>query len=327
MDPRTRGFKIDGVHSWYDQGIVIHDNPQISYPEKIKEEEVIPGTNIAYDVSSLVSGIQPYRKRQIKLGINILYQPDINITTTQMFAEHVFNWVYSGSGQKRLELDIIPYHYFLGEVVNSHEFTTNLLEIGYADIIFECYPFRISNNPVGEKTFGEINIMNDWIQDSVIELPNISQVTTNQLSIGDTVAIGGWAKKSKNGVDITRFHLSQMYTLKTITSTDVTFNENSLTMAISDIVQRYTPVKFSLMNNGPANIVPQMLISKNEGNSMNAGITIEKDGVFHPIVISDQTQSSTLETSETFVLTPGTNDMMIYGSGFSIDFIFREERL
>lgn len=308
-------------------GIVIHDNPQISYPEKIKQEEVIAGTNVAYDVSTLISGIQPYRKRQIKLGINVLYQDDINIRTTQMFAEHVYNWVYKGSGYRVIELDILPYHYFLGEVVENHEFTTNLLEIGYADIIFTCYPFRISNNPIGEKTFGEINILNDWIQPSIIQLSSISSLETNVLSIGDTVSIGAWATKSNNNINITRFHLSQRYTIKTVSSTLVTFEENDLQMKIGDIVERFKPTEFHLMNNGPANILPEVMLYKNEGNSMNAGITIELNGVFYPFVLSDTTQESLMAHNESFVLNPGNNEMKIYGAGYTIDFVFREERL
>ena len=323
LDPRIRGFRIDGVHSWYDKGIVIHDNPQISFPEKIKQEETIAGTNITYDVSSLISGIQPYGKRQIKLPINMLYQPDINIITTQMFAEHVFNWAYSGSGQKRLELDIIPYYYFLGEVVNSHEFTTNLLEIGYADIIFECYPFRIGVNPVGSKTFGEINIMSDWIQQTLVNLPKINQLKAQTIQVGDRVNIGPWALSST----IKMYHLHQTYTVKSINGVVVTFEEIPITTSSNNIVQAYEPTTFKLMNNGPANIIPEVMMYQSEGNSMNGGITIEMNGVYHTLLVSDKTSISTLAHNETFVLQPGLNEMNIYGSGYNLDFVFREERL
>lgn len=308
-------------------GIVIHDNPQISYPEKIKQEEAIAGTNITYDVSTLISGIQPYGRRQIKLGINILYQDDINIRTTQMFAEHVYNWVYKGSGYRVIELDIIPYHYFLGEVIENHEFITNLLEIGYADIIFTCYPFRISNNPIGEKTFGEINILNDWIQPSSIALPNINNLDVNNIISGDVVSIGAWAKQSNDGTKINRFHLSQLFTIKSVTSSYVTFEENALTIPIESITQRYKPVEFNLMNNGPANILPEVVLIKQEGSNMNGGITIYLDGVYYPMVVQDNTQESTIAHNESFVLHPGMNNMLIYGSGYIVDFVFREERL
>lgn len=337
-----KGFSLDGVHSYRDIGVIIPTPPQIYYPAKEKNKEKLIGTNTMYDVSKLMSGVQPYSERRIKILINIIDHSNLTVEATQRIADTVYNWLYEPAGKRRIDLDIEPHYYFMGEVEDSNDFETDLLEVGEAEVFFVCYPFRIGRELVSDDVFRDFDLVNGIRQTTTVSLPPIDQLLPfNELSVGSRFNIGGWSQKFYNGPVPTVFEQNQTWTVGSIvTTTDTapsiydsrayTTSENPEYMVrAQDVVQALNPVPFELVNPGANNIVPDIGIrSITSPNYLWQGFTIEKNGIMYTFKTSDGNGPIMKEIqNKSFVLTPGVNELKIYGSGLELDFRFREERL
>lgn len=332
---------MDGVHSYRDIGVIIPSPPQIYYPAKEKRKEKLIGTNTMYDVSKLISGVQPYGERRIKIQINIIDHSNLTVEATQRIADEVYNWLYEPSGKRRIDLDIEPHYYFMGEVEDSNDFETDLLEIGQAEVFFVCYPFRIGRELISDDVFRDFDLMNGIRQVTKVQLPSIDQLQPfNALSVGDKFNIGGWSQKFYKGPVPTVFEQNQTWTVGSITTTDTgpgiydttayTTSENPAYMVrAQDVVQALKPVSFELVNPGTNNVIPDIGIRNvATSNLLWQGFTIEKNGVMYTFKTVGANGSIMMEIqNKSFVLTPGVNKIKIYGSGLELDFRFREERL
>lgn len=333
---------MDGVHSYRDIGVIIPSPPQIYYPAKEKRKEKLVGTNTMYDVSKLISGVQPYSERRIKIQINIIDHSNLTVEATQRIADEVFNWLYEPSGMRRIDLDIEPHFYFMGEVEDSNDFETDLLEVGYAEVFFVCYPFRIGRELLSDDVFRDFDLVNGIRQTTTVSLPPIEQLLPfNELSVGDKFNIGGWSQKFYKGPVPTVFEQNQTWTVgSVITTTDTgsaiydtrayaTSENPEYKVRAQDVVQALRPVSFDLVNPGANNVVPDIGIrSITSPNYLWQGFTIEKNGIMYTFKTSDGNGPIMKEIqNKSFVLTPGVNKLKLYGSGLELDFRFREERL
>lgn len=344
-DHITRGFSLDHVHSYRDIGVTIPTDPQVFYPAKIKKKERLLGTNTVIDVSKLTSGVQPYEERQIKVTINIIDETWITSKGTQSLADYVFNWLYEPSGPRRIDLDIIPTHYFIGEVEQSHDFETNLLEFGEAEVIFQCQPFRISNHAVGDDVFKQFGLRGGKRQNLKISLlPKSEQPLLKVHPVGSVVNLGGWMQSYYDTSETTGpLQKNQLWTIKeqivlpplggNDDFDDVGYRfveDDDHSIRSRDIVQSFTPVELSVWNPGVTYVSPSVRLTTDNTNAFYKGISIEKDGAVYPFQ-HNTSPSATPDvvdlTNPGFTLSPGENLLKIYGVSHDVEMVFQEMRL
>lgn len=344
MRPHERGFRLDGVHSWFDKKIIIPTDPQVYYPSKIKTKERLIGTNTILDVSTAVSGIQPFEERRIKITINVLDYGVIKSKNTQQKAMDIMNWLYFPTGRRRIELDIIPHFYFLGEVEEGNDFETNLMEYGIAEVYFTCYPFRRTVDSKGDDVFRSFNLKNgtrfsrqQWALPTRDQFPLPLKVH----EVGDSVNLAPWAQyfvaDGEHGLT-TRFQLYQPKVVKssrlstTNTSPNVidkrlyTFESGEQVWA-QDILESFVDIvskspEVTIINDGSVRVKPSMRLINN--SVFYRGIYVELNGVRH---LWNRLLDDNVGLNDTMFLEPGENKLRFIGLDGTIKIWIREEYL
>ena len=343
MRPHERGFRLDGVHSWFDKGFIIPTDPQVYYPSKIKTKERLIGTNTILDVSTAVSGIQPFEERRIKITINILDYGVIKSKNTQQKAMDLMNWLYLPAGKRRIELDIIPYFYFIGELEEGNDFETNLMEYGIAEVYFTCYPFRISADSKGDDIFRSFNFKNgtrfnrkQWALPTRDQFPLPLKVH----EVGDVVTLAPWSQNlTENSTvgKVTRFHL---YQPKVIKSSRISTNpgpnvidnrlytfESGETVWAQDILESFVDIvpkspEVTIINDGSVRVKPSMRLINN--SVFYQGIYVELNGTRH---LWRRVSGNNVGINDTMFLEPGENKLRFIGLDGTIKIWIREEYL
>lgn len=347
MRPHERGFRLDGVHSWFDKGFIIPTDPQVYYPSKIKTKERLIGTNTILDVSTAVSGIQPFEERRIKITINILDYGVIKSKNTQQKAMDLMNWLYLPTGKRRLELDIIPHFYFMGELEEGNDFETNLMEYGIAEVYFTCYPFRRSSLSKGDDFFRSF----DFRQGTRFSRKPIVTTTRNDYPIplkkhevGDVVTLAPWSQRITEDSSVgntTRFHLYQPKVIKSI-STTTTTNPNIIdktrytfesgeSVWAQDILESFPDIidkspEVTLINDGSVRVKPNLNLYSSPPTVFYLGIYVECNGVRHlwrRVFGSPDNKAY----NDTMFLEPGENKLKFIGIETQVRIWIREEYL
>ena len=346
MRPHERGFRLDGVHSWFDKGIIIPTDPQVYYPSKIKTKERLIGTNTILDVSTSISGVQPFEERRIKITINVLDYGVIKSKNTQHKAMEIMNWLYFPTGQRKIELDIIPHYYFMGELEEGNDFETNLMEYGIAEVFFTCYPYRKSSTRKGDDIFRTFDFKTGSRYKTGHKTLKATDFTTplKVHDIGSVVHMAPWSQAFvSEGVSgqTTRFQLHQP---KVIKSTRVsTTNTNPLVIDkrlytfesgeefwAQDILESFVDIEtrspeITIVNDSPVRVKPQVSITA-PSSPFYVGIYIKINDQLH-LVRRDMHSPSTLATSDTLYLEPGVNKLRLIGLDQTVSIHFREEWL
>lgn len=135
------GITINGKHSYYDFGLYVADR-NIGIPAKKVIKKTIPYMNGAYDFTML-NGVPAYEERQITYGFDIT-----GVTLEEMEAEKasVLAWLYTAHDVDIFD-DAYPDTYFHGSYV-SDSWDEDGCQ-GHLKVVFEVYPFRISNHEKG----------------------------------------------------------------------------------------------------------------------------------------------------------------------------------
>lgn len=344
MRPHERGFRLDGVHSWFDKGIIIPTDPQVYYPSKIKTKERLIGTNTILDVSTAVSGIQPFEERRIKITLNILDYGVIKSKNTQQKAMDVMNWLYLPTGKRRIELDIIPHFYFIGELEEGNDFETNLMEYGIAEVYFTCYPFRRTVDSKGDDIFRSFNFKNgtrfnrqQWV------LPTRDQFTLplKVHEVGDVVTMSPWSQNlvsDSTNLATTRFHLYQPKVIKSTRMGSGEVNnsiidrrlyefESGETVWAQDILESFVDIvpkspEVTIINDGSVRVKPSMRLINY--SSFYQGIYVELNGVRH---LWRRLLNDNVGINDTMFLEPGENKLRFIGLDGTIKIWIREEYL
>lgn len=328
----TLGFTFNGLHSERDIGVSLVSDPQINYPNKIKIQHRLTGTNKIYDFSA-INGIQQYEERTIEVQINIIGYDRKNYASTQLVATRVANWLMAPNEKKVLTIDRFPEYYFLAEVVDLGDLELNLFKFGIANVTFQAHPFKIATNRIGDDNFREFIFPLDVRQRTSYDLKVIEdQMPFNVLKIGDIVNIGGWAQYYVNPEGVSRYDKMQQYMIEDVREVDdvdpsiLRFDKTQYYLSeinswvrSQDIIQARSDYTVASMTNIGVNpITPEIDITVTNRRNWD-GITIERDGVFYDI---RRNHPNTL-----FDLNIGTNDIKIYGQGVSVDFKWRNEVL
>jgi len=344
MRPHERGFRLDGVHSWFDKGIIIPTDPQVYYPSKIKTKERLIGTNTIMDVSTAVSGMQPFEERRIKITINILDYGVIKSKNTQQKAMDVMNWLYFPTGRRRLELDIIPHFYFRGELQEGNDFETNLMEYGIAEVYFTCYPFRRTVDSKGEDIFRSFDFKNGTRfskQQWALPTRDKFSVPLKVHEVGDVVNLAPWSQTflqdREHGVT-TRFHLYQPKVIKSIRISTIGDTPNVIDKTIytfesgeevwaQDILESFVDItskspEVTIINDGSVRVKPSMRLI-NSG-IFYAGIYVELNGERH---LWRRLSDNNVGMNDTMFLEPGENKLRFIGLDGTIKIWIREEYL
>lgn len=342
MNPR-KGITFDGLHSYYDLGLIMPNDPQIVFPRKVKSKTRIPGTNIIYD-KVLINNIQEYEEREIKVSFNIIDFEDITIRRTHDIASKVLNAYLAKVGRHDLMLDIMPGWKFRAEVENTGPFDTDFFEFGVLELTFKAYPYKISTSMEGFGTWDELYFPNDIIQNVVFETPlRETQLPLTQLAIGSIVHIGAWSE-SLGGTRISNtrnYRLDDAYSIKekrtgTPTSNNIMdptqYKLGDFWVWAQDIVEankHFTPA--TLYNVSSTRMFPNINIKGKSGRI--PGITIVKDGIHHrfsqfaPRQKDEDPYVEAHTPNTTLFLDPGKNDLKIYGDGQTVTIEWRKEVL
>lgn len=156
-----KGIEFNGKHSYRDFGLTIAE-PHIGNPSKIKRKQRVPFSNKEYDFS-LLYGDQEYENRELTYKFNV-FNPENQskqyFTTTKI---SVLNWLMEVNEQSKLQDDNIPGYYFLAEADNGPEIEENIAD-GTITVVFNAYPFKISQFAEGHDIWDEFNFLLDYAQ-------------------------------------------------------------------------------------------------------------------------------------------------------------------
>lgn len=135
------GITINGKHSYNDFGLYVAER-NIGIPAKKVIKKTIPYMNGAYDFTML-NGVPAYEERPITYGFDIT-----GATVEEMEAEKasVLAWLYMAQDVDIFD-DAYPETHFRGSYV-SDSWDEDGCQ-GHLTVVFEVYPFRISNHDKG----------------------------------------------------------------------------------------------------------------------------------------------------------------------------------
>lgn len=328
-----RSITFNGLNSLEDMNLTMSTSPQISFPEKIKIKERVPGTNKVYDFSTVL-GTQPYEEREIFCVFNILDFDKMDLESSHLIATQAINWLMRPTEKARLELDFLPDYYFMAEVESIGEWETNVFKFGTIEVIFKAYPFKISTFSAGRIPWDALNFKTDYLQKTDTQLDGFeSQLPLEPLTVGTMVTIGGWAQYYASGGGVAHTDVARFYTISQVRqqgsvdfanyifdTTQYYLKEINAWVRAQDIVQSYrTGKNIHLKNTGITPIQPRIELQKRVGYFSSTGITVEKDDNFYVIKYGEQNNK--------FVLDIGDNDMIIYGGGYDVNIDWNNEVL
>ena len=323
------GVRFDGIHN-DDVGVTLSGDVQIGNPSKIKNTVRLTGTNIDYDFSE-VNGVQQWTPRTLKVPMNILDFDARDYRSTHLVATRVLNWLAKPNERVKLVIDKLPDYYFMAEVVNLDDIETTIFETGHFIAKFEAYQFKIRDRIHLDDEFRTFNFFTDVRQKPQITLPAITeQLPFKLLEVGDLVNIGGWAQYFGSVGQVSRYHVSQSYTIDDIREVDdVDFSglrfdktqyyleELGSWVRSQDIIQaRPQGFGLSVHNTGITSVIPEIKMVRSTQRNFR-GITIEQDGRKFDLKVD--------EPNRHFVLKPGENKLLLYGSDLNVSFIWRDE--
>ncbi len=323
------GLVFDGLHN-SDVGVTLSGDIQIGNPSKIKVKELLTGTNIMYDFSG-VNGVQQMTERTLTAPFNIIDFDRRDYRSTHLVATRVLNWLMKPNRKVKLTIDKFPGFYFMAEVESVPDLETGVFETGEFEVEFTAYPFKIRDRIAGEDEWATFNFLTDVRQVTHTQLlPITEQLPFKLLSVGDIVNIGGWAQYFGSAGAVSRYQTAQDYTIDDIREVeDVDFSlgrfdktqyflrEIGSWVRSQDIVQaRNDFAEVELYNSGITRVIPTIEFT-NIGVSTYGGITIEKDGRFYNL--------KGTEVNKQLVLKTGENKLKIYGQGYYLNFVWRDE--
>lgn len=323
------GIRFDDIHN-IDVGVTLSGDVQIGNPSKIKNKVRLTGTNIDYDFSE-VNGVQQWTPRVIRVPMNIIDFDIIDYRSTHLVATRVFTWLARPNERVKLTIDKFPDYYFMAEVVNLDDLETDIFETGHFIVEFEAYPFKIRDRIHLDDEFRTFNFFTDVRQKPQLALPTITdQMPFKSLAVGDLVNIGGWAQYFGNVGRVSRYHVSQSYTIDDIREVDdvdyssLRFDKTQYYLEelgswvrSQDIIQaRPQGFELSVYNTGLTDVVPEIKLVRHTQRNFR-GTTIERDGRKFDIKVG--------EPNRHFVLKPGENKLLLYGSDLNVSFIWRDE--
>lgn len=338
-----KGIIFNGVHSYYDLGLTMPNDPQVVFPRKVKSKTRIPGTNIIYDKVP-INNIQEYEEREIKVTFNIIDFEEITIRRTHDIATKVLNAYMGPVGKHDLILDIMPGWKFKAEVESTGAFDTDYFEYGVLELTFKAYPYKLSTSLEGFNEWDTLYFPTDVLQNVVFETPlRETQMPYRSLSVGNIVHIGAWSESIGGAriADVRNYRLDSSYDIKEKrTGTSASSNILDLTQYrlgemwiwAQDIVEantKYTEAK--LYNVSSSRIFPNINIKTASGRL--PGITIIKDGQRHqfsqysPRINPGDPLSEIPVLNTTLYLDPGENNLTIYGDGQTVTLEWYKEVL
>lgn len=307
-----RGIRFNGNHSYEDLGFTLTSAPKIEFPKKIKHLVRIPYTNEVYD-RSLATGFQEYEERRITCEFNVINKRSMDIVTTEELAVELAQWLDSSIGLQRLELDTVPFWYFMAEVSEILDWETNYFEYGTIKIVFRAYPYRIGVSYEGSPFWDDLTIF-DYDQTVSFTLPPFNG-NLKPIEVGDVVTIGGWVDSGVNTTSVNNDYITERYRIveEVLEGGNKYRLEGNLIIDHADILQARTEVvPVTLHNLSSHSIKPAI------ETTANRGITIVRDGEIYNI-------SGGLNNK--FALNVGENNLLLYGQDCNVNFAWRKEVL
>lgn len=156
----SSGITFNQRHTYHDFGLTVASR-DIGYPSKIKVTERVPYSNIVYDFSEVYGG-QEYEERQLTYVCNV-FDPSYIRENYFALKDAIVNWLCNVSGKIILKDDKIPGYYFLAEVINGPS-AADRIASGQITIIFNAYPFKISELEEGHDIWDSFNFLLDYAQ-------------------------------------------------------------------------------------------------------------------------------------------------------------------
>lgn len=335
-----RGIVFDGKHSYRDFGLTMPRDPQIGFPQKNKKKTRIPGTNIIFD-SDVGRNSQEYSEREIKVWFNIVNFSKINIKNTLEIAESVVNWLISPVGQKRLEVDTVPYYFFEAEVEDAPDFDTGMAQSGEMEIKFTAYPFKKSKYNEGHNLWNPTDLARDVWQDVRFTLPDLvsGQLPFKQLPIGEMVILASWTSIQSVGTNnyIQHYETEPYYEIMAKRPAETDHGrgwygdteyqlDNGYWVRDQNIIQarnRWLDIKLINVSDHP--ITPRITHVPSANGTAWRGITIQRDNNHYNL--RGDVPNQTEYHNDSFQLLPGENDIRVYGQNNVIEFIWHKEVL
>lgn len=164
----VRYITFDGVQSYEDMKLYIKE-AEIGYPDKLKERIRIPNSNIFYDYADIFGDI--YEERILEYTF-ILARETKQYSSQELeyWKSQIMNWLEPRTKHK-LEDSVIPYYYFIGEVLSNPEWQQDS-QFGYAflKVKINCYPYKISINDMADDIWDSFEFENDVAQELEFEV-------------------------------------------------------------------------------------------------------------------------------------------------------------
>lgn len=183
----------------YDNFNLIIKTVEVSYPTPKLIKNSVPFQNGEYDFTELY-GDTPYSNRPIKVEFE--YEGLKVATRTRLYSLYteIVNWLY-GAGESKLIIDY-EVGYFKGRVVNISPVEV-LSGTGKITVEFDCYPFRIYEQPEGNDIWDIFNFDLDYSQDTSYEVNgelDIDLFNSSIISKTPEVTCSAAMEVTKNGI-------------------------------------------------------------------------------------------------------------------------------
>lgn len=275
-----------GKHSYRDMGVKLASIGTIGYPDKVKNVQRVPFSNVEYDFSYLY-GEQVFTNRTLSYTFNI--GKDAR-TYERMNQEKVkiANWLMGARGKQPLYDDTMRGWHFMAEVESDVSFQADLKR-GFLTVTFNAYPFMIRNSSENSDIWDDFNFEYDISQPLSI---SVDEGTFKKLLNGTYVTVGayatyfdGWDKISKEKVGLKRMVKSSVATTQGYSKRAYVLEGVEGLVLEQDIPQsRIAPNEITIINNGTISVSPKIVTTnsvsiEHEGNVYNFSKGTHKDGL------------------------------------------------
>lgn len=140
----TKGFTINGKHSYADYGLYIN-NRVIGLPTKASIRKTIPFMSGYYDFSR-INGADTWGERTLSYSFDIVGD---TVEETEAELTRVLNWL-ANVYEADIYDDTIPNYHFHGSFMDAATEESEDGEKIVLTVNFVCYPFKIANDGSGE---------------------------------------------------------------------------------------------------------------------------------------------------------------------------------